>query len=234
MPLVGAVAAPHSHLQLFTRPAENEKYKADVQKGRDAMIALRGAGRARQRRHHPGDPRRPFREFRFPLLSAVRAVRRPGGQGQRRHRSRYDREDHRRDLSEIRGQGVLSVGAERHPAAHGELGQAEALCLQGQYRSQRASCSRDCWSGTSTFRSPSDGTMDGEEVLTTNFLNPKADKKVMLLFTNGYVPPLPWPRRCYKLGQAIRRNSRRGRRPGAGAGNRRHVALSGHAALWSR
>ena len=41
MPLVGAVAAPHSHLQLFTRPAENEKYKADVQKGRNAMLALR-------------------------------------------------------------------------------------------------------------------------------------------------------------------------------------------------
>src|SRR6187549_3822091 len=41
MPLVGAVAAPHSHLQLFTRPAENEQYKADVQKGRNAMIALR-------------------------------------------------------------------------------------------------------------------------------------------------------------------------------------------------
>ena len=41
MPLVGAVAAPHSHLQLFTRPAENEKYKEDVQKGRNAMIALR-------------------------------------------------------------------------------------------------------------------------------------------------------------------------------------------------
>ena len=41
MPLVGAVAAPHSHLQLFTRPAENEKYKSDVQKGRNAMFALR-------------------------------------------------------------------------------------------------------------------------------------------------------------------------------------------------
>jgi hypothetical protein len=50
----------------------------------------------------------------------------------------------------------------------------------------------------------SDGTMDGEEVLTTNFLNPQADKKIMLLFTNGYVPPLPWPKRCYKLGKAIR------------------------------
>jgi aromatic ring-opening dioxygenase catalytic subunit (LigB family) len=50
----------------------------------------------------------------------------------------------------------------------------------------------------------SDGSMDGEEVLTTNFLNPKADKKVMLLFTNGYVPPLPWPRRSYDLGRAIR------------------------------
>src|SRR5207344_488893 len=41
MPLVGAVAAPHSHLQLFTRPAESEQYKSDVQKGRNAMIALR-------------------------------------------------------------------------------------------------------------------------------------------------------------------------------------------------
>jgi hypothetical protein len=41
MPLVGAVAAPHSHLQLFTRPAENESYKSDVQKGRNAMFALR-------------------------------------------------------------------------------------------------------------------------------------------------------------------------------------------------
>ena len=41
MPVVGAVAAPHSHLQLFTRPAENEKYKSDVQKGRNAMFALR-------------------------------------------------------------------------------------------------------------------------------------------------------------------------------------------------
>src|SRR5258708_38491790 len=41
MPLVGAVAAPHSHLQLFTRPAENEDYRQKVQKGRDAMLALR-------------------------------------------------------------------------------------------------------------------------------------------------------------------------------------------------
>jgi len=41
MPLVGAVAAPHSHLQLFMRPAENDQYKRDVQKGRNAMFALR-------------------------------------------------------------------------------------------------------------------------------------------------------------------------------------------------
>lgn len=46
--------------------------------------------------------------------------------------------------------------------------------------------------------------MDGEEILTTNFVNPRADKKLMLLFTNCYVPPLPWPKRCYELGQAIR------------------------------
>jgi aromatic ring-opening dioxygenase catalytic subunit (LigB family) len=48
------------------------------------------------------------------------------------------------------------------------------------------------------------GAMDGEHVLTTNFLNPKADKSIVLLYTNGYVPPLPWPRRCYDLGKAIR------------------------------
>ncbi len=46
--------------------------------------------------------------------------------------------------------------------------------------------------------------MDGEHVLTTNFLNPKADKSLVLFYTNGYVPPLPWPRRCYALGRAIR------------------------------
>jgi hypothetical protein len=49
------------------------------------------------------------------------------------------------------------------------------------------------------------GTMDGELVLTQNFLNPKADKSIMLLFTNGYVPPIPHPRRCYELGRAIRK-----------------------------
>ena len=48
------------------------------------------------------------------------------------------------------------------------------------------------------------GILDGEEVLTTNFLNPKADKELILMFTNGYVPPLPWPRRCYELGHAMR------------------------------
>ena len=39
MPFVGAVAAPHSHLQLFTRPAENEDYKAKVARGRKALGA---------------------------------------------------------------------------------------------------------------------------------------------------------------------------------------------------
>jgi len=49
------------------------------------------------------------------------------------------------------------------------------------------------------------GTMDGELVLTQNFLNPRADKSIMLLFTNGYVPPIPHPQRCYDLGRAIRK-----------------------------
>src|SRR5262245_46941364 len=38
---VGAVAAPHSHLQLFTRPAENEDYRAKVARGRKALGVLR-------------------------------------------------------------------------------------------------------------------------------------------------------------------------------------------------
>ena len=41
MALVGAVAAPHSHLQLFMRPGENEDYQKKVQKGREAMFVLR-------------------------------------------------------------------------------------------------------------------------------------------------------------------------------------------------
>src|SRR5215831_2377603 len=119
MPLVGAVAAPHSHLQLFTRPAENEQYKADVQKGRNAMIALR----AQVERADP---------------DTILVI----------HDDHFVNFDFR------------------------------------------------CYPPFALFV--------GQEVLTTNFLNPKADKRVMLLFTNGYVPPLPWPRRCYKLGQAIR------------------------------
>ena len=42
MSYVGAVAAPHSHLQLFTRPAENEDYRAKVARGRQALGVLRG------------------------------------------------------------------------------------------------------------------------------------------------------------------------------------------------
>ena len=41
MPFAGAVAAPHSHLQLFTRPAENQDYQAKVAKGRKALAVLR-------------------------------------------------------------------------------------------------------------------------------------------------------------------------------------------------
>src|SRR5262249_62362874 len=83
-------------------------------------------------------------------------------------------------------------------------GAGETLCFYSVNASLRWRFGRVLRGGVFVFLSPADGTMDGEEVLTTNFLNPKADKKVMLLFTNGYVPPLPWPRRCYKLGQAIR------------------------------
>src|SRR5262249_29333111 len=83
-------------------------------------------------------------------------------------------------------------------------GAGETLCFYSVNASLRWRFGRVLRGGVFVFLSPADGTMDGEEVLTTNFLNPKADKSIMLLFTNGYVPPLPRPKRCYKLGQAIR------------------------------
>jgi hypothetical protein len=203
MPLVGAVAAPHSHLQLFTRPAENEKYKADVQKGRQAMIALRG----QVERANPDtilvihDDHFVNFDFRCYPPFALFVGKEAKGSGV------TDPDT----IETITGATYRKyAGKESYQSAPGGIPQHMAnwdkqkpyvykVNTDLSVRLLKGLLERD-------FDVPftADGTMDGEEVLTTNFLNPKADKKVMLLFTNGYVPPLPWPRRCYKLGHAIR------------------------------
>ncbi len=203
MPLVGAVAAPHSHLQLFTRPAENDDYKARVQKGREAMFKLREqverSGADTMLIIHDDH----FVNFDFrcypPFALFVG--------------------------KEAKGSGVID------PAAIEKITGATYRQYEGKaaYASAPAGIPQHVadWesdkpyvyrvnTGLSvtllkgllerSFDMPftSNGTMDGELVLTTNFLNPKADMSIVLMLTNGYVPPLPWPRRCYQLGRAIR------------------------------
>ena len=203
MSLVGAVAAPHSHLQLFTRPAENDDYKARVQKGREAMFKLReqveGSGADTILIIHDDH----FVNFDFrcypPFALFVG--------------------------KEVRGSGVID------PASIEKITGATYRTYPGKaaYASAPAGVPQHVadWESEKpyvyavnealsvkllkglieqSFDLPftSNGTMDGELVLTTNFLNPKADKSIVMMLTNGYVPPLPWPRRCYALGRAIR------------------------------
>jgi hypothetical protein len=203
MPLVGAVAAPHSHLQLFTRPAETEQYKKDVQKGRDAMFALRDE----VERANPDtilvihDDHFVNFDFRcYPPFALF--------VGQEAKGSGVTDPD---TIEKITGASYKKYeGKESYQSAPSGIPQHMAnwdnqkpyvykVNTDLSVRLLKGLLERD-------FDVPftANGTMDGEEVLTTNFLNPRADKKIMLMFTNGYVPPLPWPRRCYKLGQAIR------------------------------
>ena len=233
MPLVGAVAAPHSHLQLFTRPAENEQYKSDVQKGRNAMIALR----EQVERANPDtilvihDDHFVNFDFRcYPPFALF--------VGQEAKGSGVTDPD---TIEKITGATYRKYeGKESYQSAPSGIPQHMAnwdkekpyvykVNTDLSVRLLKGLLERD-------FDVPftSDGTMDGEEVLTTNFLNPKADKKIMLMFTNGYVPPLPWPRRCYKLGQAIREilDEVDDRVLVLATGG--HVALSGNAALRPR
>src|ERR1051325_5525039 len=188
MPLVGAVAAPHSHLQLFTRPAENEQYKKDVQKGRDAMFVLR----EQVERANPDtilvihDDHFVNFDFRcYPPFALF--------VGQEAKGSGVTDPD---TIEKIAGATYRSYeGKESYQSAPSGIPQHMAnwkkekpyvykVNTELSVRLLKGLLERD-------FDLPftSDGTMDGEEVLTTNFLNPKADKKVMLLFTNGYVPP---------------------------------------------
>ena len=205
MPLVGAVAAPHSHLQLFTRPAENENYKANVAKGRKALAILR-----KQVEQSGADTLLIIHDDHFvnfdfrcypPFCLLI--------------------------SKEAKGSGVID------PAEIEKITGATYKKYPGKqvYQSAPAGIPQHVsdWEGVEKpyvyrvnedlsvvmlkdllemgFDMPftTNGTMDGELVLTQNFLNPKADKSIMLLFTNGYVPPIPHPRRCYELGRAIRK-----------------------------
>ena len=205
MSFVGAVAAPHSHLQLFTRPAENEDYRAKVARGRKALGVLR------ERVENSGadtlliihDDHFVNFDFRcYPPFCLLVG-------------------------KEARGSGVVD------PAEIEKITGAVYQKYQGKtsYRSAPAGMPQHVsdWEGGDkpyVYRVDEDlsvrmlkdllamgfdmsfttnGTMDGELVLTQNFLNPKADKSILLFFTNGYVPPIPYPRRCYELGRAIRK-----------------------------
>ena len=203
MPLVGAVAAPHSHLQLFTRPLENADYKNKVEKGRRALAVLRAQVEKSGADtiliiHDDHFVNFDFRCYPpFALLIGKEAA----------------------------GNGVID------PAEIERITGAVYRKHEGKtsYRSAPAGMPQHVsdWEGQKpyVYRVNTDlsvrllkgllergfdmpftthGTMDGELVLTQNFLHPRADKSIMLLFTNGYVPPLPFPKRCYELGKTMR------------------------------
>ena len=203
MPLVGALAAPHSHLQLFTRPAENEAYQQRVQQGREAMFSLR-----RQVERSGADTMLIIHDDHFvnfdfrcypPFALFVG--------------------------KEARGSGVIApseiekITGATYRKYDGKAAYASAPAGIPQHVADWESDKPYVYSVNTElsvtllkglleqdFDMPftSNGTMDGELVLTTNFLNPRADMSIVLMLTNGYVPPLPWPRRCYQLGRAIR------------------------------
>lgn len=203
MPLVGAVAAPHSHLQLFTRPAEDEHYRQLVQRGRDAMFVLREqverSGADTILLIH--DDHFVNFDFRCYPPFALFVGKEAKGSGVMDPAA----------IEEITGAVYRKYeGKKEYLSAPKGIPQHMAD-WEGEkpyvYTANQA-LSVDLLKGLMErgFDMPftSNGTMDGELVLTTNFLNPRADKSIVLMLTNGYVPPLPWPRRCYQLGRAIR------------------------------
>src|SRR5262245_43304777 len=203
MPLVAAVAAPHSHLQLFTRPAESEEYKRRVQLGREAMFVLRkqveqsGADTMLviHDDHFVNFDFRCYPQFAMFVGSEAKGsgvihpeeIERITGATYRKYKGKND-------------YSSAPAGIPQH-MANWETDKPYIYDVN-------ADLSADLLKGLIArdfdIAITQDGSMDGELVLTTNFLNPKADMSIMLMLTNGYVPPLPWPRCCYKLGQAIR------------------------------
>jgi len=203
MPLVGAVAAPHSHLQLFTRPAESEDYKRSVQKGREAMFVLREqvekSGADTILVIH--DDHFVNFDFRCYPPFALFVGKEATGSGVTSPQ----------EIEKITGATYrVYEGKESYASAPSGIPQHMANWEQQKPYVYQVNAALSAHLLKELIRKGFDipftanGTMDGEQVLTTNFLNPKADKSIMLLFTNGYVPPLPWPRRCYELGKAIR------------------------------
>lgn len=203
MPLVGAVAAPHSHLQLFTRPVENEEYRKKLQKGREAMGLLKeqvdksGADTILII-HDDHFVNFDFRCYPpFALLIGKQAqgsgvmgpveIEKITGAIYRK----YEGKESYRSAPTGMPQHMADWESEK-PYIYNVNTDLSVQLLKGLLE-------RD-------FDIPftTNGTMDGELVLTQNFLNPKADKAVILMLTNGYVPPLPYPKRCYALGKAVR------------------------------
>jgi hypothetical protein len=203
MPLVGAVAAPHSHLQLFLRPAENDDYRQKVQKGREAMFVLR-----EQVEQSGADTilvihNDHFVNFDFRCYPPFSLF-----VGRKAEGSGVTDPD-----------TIEQITGAKYQTYKGQTSYASAPSGIPQHMADWESRKPYVYTVNSDlsvrllhglmergFDMPftTNGTMDGEEVLTTNFLNPKADKDLVLMFTNGYVPPLPWPRRCYELGRAMR------------------------------
>ncbi|HUZ74138.1 MAG TPA: hypothetical protein VMU87_14240 [Stellaceae bacterium] len=203
MALVGAVAAPHSHLQLFTRPAESEDYRRKVQQGRDAMFVLRRAVEKADAdtililhddhfvnfdfRCYPPFALFVGKEAKGSGVMAPDRIEEITGAVYRRYegKSAYQSapDGIPQHMADWEGQKPYVYRVDTDLS----IGLLKGLLQRG-------------------FDMPftTVGTMDGELVLTTNFLNPAADKSIVLMLTNGYVPPLPWPRRCYALGRAMR------------------------------
>jgi hypothetical protein len=203
MPIVGAAAAPHSHLQLFTRPTEDDDYRQKVQKGREAMRVLRDqidkSGADTILVIHDDH----FVNFDFKCYPpfALFVGKEASGSGVTSPV----------EIEKITGATYRTYeGKTNYESAPSGIPQHMAnweqqkpyvynVDLDLSTHILKELIARD-------FDIPftTDGTMDGEHILTMNFLNPKADKSLVLFYTNGYVPPLPWPRRCYALGQALR------------------------------
>lgn len=203
MAFVGAAAAPHSHLQLFTRPAESEEYRRDVQKGREAMLVLREqvekSGADTILVIH--DDHFVNFDFRCYPPFALFVGKEASGSGVTSPQ----------EIEKITGATYRTyAGKDDYASAPSGIPQHMANWEQQKPYVYEVNTKLSVHMLQELMRLgfdmpfTSNGTMDGEQVLTTNFLNPKADKSIVLLFTNGYVPPLPWPRRCYALGEAIR------------------------------
>jgi Catalytic LigB subunit of aromatic ring-opening dioxygenase len=205
MSYVGAVAAPHSHLQLFTRPAENEDYRAKVARGRKALGVLRGqvekSGADTMLIIHDDH----FVNFDFrcypPFCLLIGKEAKGSGVIDPAEIEKITGAVYKKYQGKT-SYGAAPAGMPQH-VADWEGGDKPYVYRVDEELSVRML--KDLLAMGFDMPFSTNGTMDGELVLTQNFLNPKADKSIMLLFTNGYVPPIPHPRRCYELGRAIRK-----------------------------